>query len=93
MLCECPKSSFDSLFGINSCSGFSRFDVAMGQKSYFKAMETDTYIKRNTFPQIPGVELQNPKVMVTERGSKLLLGGLWGYLRKPSERRPPSVLR
>ncbi|KAK4050112.1 C-24(28) sterol reductase [Microbotryomycetes sp. JL201] len=60
------------------------FDVAMGQKSYFKAIETNTFIKRYTFPQIPGVEMKNPKYMVTERGSKLLIDGMWAYLRKPN---------
>ncbi|KAM0788194.1 hypothetical protein ACM66B_001353 [Microbotryomycetes sp. NB124-2] len=60
------------------------FDVAMGQKSYFKAIETNTFIKRYTFPQIPGVEMENPKYMVTERGSKLLIDGMWAYLRKPN---------
>ncbi|KAK4058328.1 C-24(28) sterol reductase [Microbotryomycetes sp. JL221] len=60
------------------------FDVAMGQKSYFKAIETNTFIKRYTFPQIPGVEMKDPKYMVTERGSKLLIDGMWAYLRKPN---------
>lgn len=66
------------------------FDVAMGQKSWFKAQETGTFIKRHTFPQIPGTELNNPKVIVTERGTKLLVDGLWGVVRKPSE--SPSML-
>lgn len=61
------------------------FDLAMGQKSYFKAISTGTFIKRNTFPQIPGTELKDPKVIVTETGSKLLVDGCWGVVRKPSE--------
>jgi len=56
----------------------------MAQKSHFKAVETDTYIKRYTFPQLPFAELENPKYLKTHLGGKLLLGGLWGYLRKPS---------
>lgn len=58
--------------------------MAMAQKSHFKAVETDTYIKRYTFPQLPFAELENPKYLKTHLGGKLLLGGLWGYLRKPS---------
>lgn len=57
----------------------------MAQKSYFKAQETNTFIKRHTFPQFPGIELENPKVIITERGTKLLVDGLWGVVRKPSE--------
>lgn len=61
------------------------FDLANGQKSWFKAHQTGTFIKRNTFPQIPGTELVDPKVIVTETGSKLLCDGVWGIVRKPSE--------
>lgn len=57
----------------------------MGQKSYFKAKQTNTFIKRYTFPQIPGVEIENPKTMKTITGTDLLIDGLWGVLRKPSE--------
>lgn len=57
----------------------------MAQKSYFKAQETNTFIKRHTFPQFPGIGLENPKVIITERGTKLLVDGLWGVVRKPSE--------
>ncbi|GAA5886489.1 hypothetical protein JCM16303_001428 [Sporobolomyces ruberrimus] len=60
------------------------FDIAMAQKSHFKAVETNTYIKRYTFPQLPYAELENPKYMKTHLGGKLLLGGLWGFLRKPN---------
>ena len=60
------------------------FDQAMGQKSYIKAVQSNTYIKRYTFPQIPGTELKNPKFIVTETGSKLLVSGWWGVVRKPS---------
>ncbi|GAA5939877.1 delta(24(24(1)))-sterol reductase [Sporobolomyces koalae] len=60
------------------------FDIAMAQKSHFKAVETNTYIKRYTFPQLPYAELDNPKYLKTHLGGKLLLGGLWGYLRKPN---------
>ncbi|SCV74071.1 BQ2448_6503 [Microbotryum intermedium] len=60
------------------------FDVAMGQKCYFKAKQTNTFIKRYTFPQIPGTEIENPKTMKTITGTDLLIDGLWGILRKPN---------
>ncbi|GAA5952746.1 hypothetical protein JCM3765_002262 [Sporobolomyces pararoseus] len=60
------------------------FDIAMAQKSHFKAVETNTYIKRYTFPQLPFAELEKPEYLKTHLGGKLLLGGLWGYLRKPN---------
>ncbi|GAA5929696.1 hypothetical protein JCM1841_005940 [Sporobolomyces salmonicolor] len=64
-------------------TSYCLFDAAMAQKSHFKAVQTNTYIKRYTFPQIPYGELDNPPFLQTKRG-KLLLGGLWGYLRKPN---------
>ncbi|ORY88724.1 ergosterol biosynthesis ERG4/ERG24 [Leucosporidium creatinivorum] len=60
------------------------FDLANGQKSWFKAHQTGTFIKRNTFPQIPGTELVDPKVIITETGSKLLCDGVWSIVRKPN---------
>merc|ERR1711939_1103932 len=59
------------------------FDVAMGQKSVFKAQQTGTLIPRNAFPAVPGKYIENPKVMETPHG-KLLLDGWWAVLRKPN---------
>lgn len=55
----------------------------MGQKSWYKASQSGTYVQRNTFPQIPGTQMKNPKTLQTKRG-KLLLSGCWGVVRKPS---------
>jgi hypothetical protein len=80
--------SRSSAFLHDACSSLRllrSFDLANGQKSWFKAHQTGTFIKRNTFPQIPGTELVDPKVIVTETGSKLLCDGVWGVVRKPSE--------
>lgn len=60
-----------------------RFDLAMGQKSWYKASQSGTYVQRNTFPQIPGTQMKHPKTLQTKRG-KLLLSGCWGVVRKPS---------
>lgn len=61
-------------------------DIAMAQKSHFKALKTGTYIKRHTFPQLPFAELDNPKTFKTQAG-ELLVDGCWAFLRKPSESR------
>ena len=58
------------------------WDTANSQKNRFRMMERGTYLARWTFPQLPWGTLQNPKYLVTEHGSKLLLGGWWGYARK-----------
>ncbi|GAA5942691.1 hypothetical protein JCM10213_005944 [Rhodosporidiobolus nylandii] len=58
-------------------------DISMAQKSHFKAVKTNTYIKRHTFPQFPYAELDNPKTFQTKRG-ELLVDGCWAYLRKPN---------
>ncbi|KAM0752194.1 ERG4/ERG24 ergosterol biosynthesis protein [Meredithblackwellia eburnea MCA 4105] len=59
------------------------FDLAMGQKSWFKAHQTGTYVPRRAFPVIPGTEMKNPKVLQTKRGP-LLISGCWGVVRKPN---------
>lgn len=74
---------FISLLFITLTVAYCIFDLAMGQKSWFKAHETGTFVQRNTFPQIPGTQMKNPKVLVTKRG-KLLISGCWGVLRKPN---------
>ncbi|GAA5871723.1 hypothetical protein JCM8547_008124 [Rhodosporidiobolus lusitaniae] len=58
-------------------------DISMAQKSHFKAVRTNTYVKRNAFPQWPYAELDNPKTFKTKRG-ELLVDGCWAYLRKPN---------
>ncbi|GAA5844234.1 hypothetical protein JCM9279_001731 [Rhodotorula babjevae] len=58
-------------------------DIAMAQKSHFKALKTGTYIKRHTFPQLPFAELDNPKTFKTQAG-ELLVDGCWAFLRKPN---------
>jgi delta24(24(1))-sterol reductase len=67
-------------------------DISMAQKSHFKAVKTGTYIKRNTFPQLPWAELDNPHTFKTKKG-ELLLDGCWKYLRKPSMSRKSLLLR
>ncbi|KAH8925403.1 ERG4/ERG24 ergosterol biosynthesis protein [Atractiella rhizophila] len=60
------------------------FDTSMAQKSKFKAQQTGTYQPRYAFPQWPGSIVKNPTFIQTKRGSKLLTGGWWAYLRKPN---------
>lgn len=58
------------------------WDTANSQKNRFRMMERGTYIERATFPQLPWGTLADPKYILTEHGSKLLIGGWWGYARK-----------
>ena len=58
------------------------WDTANSQKNRFRMMERGTYIERWTFPQLPWGTLHNPQYILTEQGSKLLIGGWWRYARK-----------
>ncbi|GAA6064279.1 hypothetical protein JCM10212_000981 [Sporobolomyces blumeae] len=80
---EYSTTTFVALFAVLTVA-HSLFDIAMAQKSHFKAVETNTYIRRYTFPQFPYAELENPKYLKTHLGGKLLIGGMWGFLRKPN---------
>ncbi|BGP43515.1 C-24(28) sterol reductase [Rhodotorula kratochvilovae] len=77
-----PKPVLSVLFVLITAAQFT-MDIAMAQKSHFKALKTGTYIKRHTFPQLPFAELDNPKTFPTQAG-ELLVDGLWAYLRKPN---------
>jgi delta24(24(1))-sterol reductase len=58
------------------------FDTANAQKNQFRMIEYGTYIKRNTFPQLPWGVLENPRHLNTEHGNKLLIDGWYRYARK-----------
>ncbi|KAL8292638.1 hypothetical protein RQP46_001250 [Phenoliferia psychrophenolica] len=77
-----PTWFISSLFVILTCA-YCVFDLSNGQKSWFKASQTGTYIPRNTYPQIPGTVIENPKILMTKRGP-LLISGCWGVVRKPN---------
>jgi delta24(24(1))-sterol reductase len=59
------------------------WDTAQSQRNRFRMMQNGTYIKRNTFPQLPyGTLPKNAKHLTTKTGSKLLIDGWWAYARK-----------
>jgi len=62
--------------------GYYVWDTANSQKNKFRMQQTGSFIKRNTFPQLPWGTLENPTYIKTEHGSLLLTGGWWGVARK-----------
>jgi Delta24(24(1))-sterol reductase len=58
------------------------WDTANAQKNQFRMIEYKTYVKRNTFPQLPWGVIDNPKYLNTEHGNKLLVDGWYRYARK-----------
>eukprot|EP00842_Homolaphlyctis_polyrhiza_P001692 jgi/Hompol1/2523/HPOL_000078-RA len=58
------------------------WDTANSQKNRFRMIMAGTYIKRNTFPQLPWGTLENPSYIKTRHGSLLLTSGWWGLARK-----------
>eukprot|EP00638_Chattonella_subsalsa_P020322 CAMPEP_0117870340 /NCGR_PEP_ID=MMETSP0950-20121206/9785_1 /TAXON_ID=44440 /ORGANISM="Chattonella subsalsa, Strain CCMP2191" /LENGTH=417 /DNA_ID=CAMNT_0005722615 /DNA_START=32 /DNA_END=1282 /DNA_ORIENTATION=- len=62
--------------------GYYIWDTANSQKNKFRMRQRGTFIKRNTFPQLPWSILENPEYIKTEHGNLLLTGGWWGIARK-----------
>lgn len=58
------------------------WDTANSQKNRFRMQLRGTYVKRNTFPQLPWGTLKNPKYIKTASGSALLIDGWYRYGRK-----------
>ncbi|KAI0024243.1 ergosterol biosynthesis ERG4/ERG24 family-domain-containing protein [Xylariomycetidae sp. FL0641] len=58
------------------------WDQANGQKNAFRMKERGTLVKRVTFPFLPWIYIENPKVIETDTGDSLLVDGWYGYARK-----------
>ncbi|KAK5657340.1 hypothetical protein OQA88_3405 [Cercophora sp. LCS_1] len=58
------------------------WDSCNSQKNRFRAMERGKMIKRNTFPQVPWQTIQNPRVIETGQGDRILADGWYGLARK-----------
>jgi len=58
------------------------WDTSQSQRNRFRMKLNNTYIPRNTFPQLPWGTLSQPKFLNTAAGSKLLIDGWWRYARK-----------
>ncbi|CAI4213602.1 unnamed protein product [Parascedosporium putredinis] len=51
------------------------WDTANGQKNGFRQMERGQLISRKTFPQLPWQIVQNPRVIETDTGDRILADG------------------
>lgn len=76
--------SWAQAFGLAAVLGFAYYvwDTAQAQKNQFRARELGSYVRRHTFPQLPGSLLRKPRVTVMTGGRKLLVDGWWRYARK-----------
>lgn len=61
--------------------GYYLFDTANSQKDYFRAEHSKLPHIPYGFPRLPWDRLENPKFLQTQRGTKLLLSGWWGWAR------------
>ncbi|KAL0478864.1 ergosterol biosynthesis protein [Acrasis kona] len=59
------------------------WDTSQSQRNFFRQKLEGTWKPRYTFPQLPGCVIENPKYLNTKAGSKLLIDGWWGIVRKP----------
>ncbi|KAI9656266.1 MAG: C-24(28) sterol reductase [Bathelium mastoideum] len=58
------------------------WDTGNSQKNRFRARERGYLKDRNTFPQLPWKEIQNPMVITAQNGDQLLCDGWYGMARK-----------
>lgn len=59
------------------------WDTANSQKNGFRQMERGQLVSRKTFPQLPWQVVQNPRVIETDVGDRILADGWFGMVRKP----------
>ncbi|EFQ35801.1 ergosterol biosynthesis ERG4/ERG24 family protein [Colletotrichum graminicola M1.001] len=60
------------------------WDSANGQKNAFRHQERGQLIKRNTFPQVPWQAIEDPKVIETDTGDRIMVDGWFAIVRKPN---------
>lgn len=63
------------------CFAYFMFDTANAQKDYFREQDHPENNIPKGFPNLPWSKLDNPPYLQTKRGTKLLLGGWWGWAR------------
>ena len=59
------------------------WDGCGSQKNNFRARQYGTAVSRNTFPQLPWRNLENPQTIPVKNGGDLLCDGWYKYARKP----------
>ncbi|KAK1565929.1 ergosterol biosynthesis ERG4/ERG24 family protein [Colletotrichum navitas] len=60
------------------------WDSANGQKNAFRHQEKGQLVKRKTFPQVPWQAIENPKVIETDAGDRIMVDGWFAIIRKPN---------
>jgi delta24(24(1))-sterol reductase len=60
------------------------WDSSNGQKNSFRQQERGQLIKRNAFPHMPWTVIENPRVLETKAGDRILVDGLFRIVRKPN---------
>ncbi|GAB7357364.1 hypothetical protein MBLNU459_g8310t2 [Dothideomycetes sp. NU459] len=60
------------------------WDSANGQKNAFRHQEKGQLVKRNTFPQVPWQAIENPRVIETDAGDRIMVDGWFAIVRKPN---------
>ncbi|KAJ0272538.1 hypothetical protein COL940_010412 [Colletotrichum noveboracense] len=60
------------------------WDSANGQKNAFRHTERGQLVKRKTFPQVPWQAVENPKVIETDVGDRIMIDGWFAIIRKPN---------
>ncbi|KAF9872457.1 hypothetical protein CkaCkLH20_09954 [Colletotrichum karsti] len=60
------------------------WDSANGQKNAFRHQEKGQLVKLKTFPQVPWQAVENPKVIETDVGDRIMVDGWFAIIRKPN---------
>jgi delta24(24(1))-sterol reductase len=60
------------------------WDSSNGQKNSFRQQERGQLIKRKAFPHMPWTVIENPRVLETKAGDRILLDGWFRIIRKPN---------
>ncbi|PIS02743.1 MAG: delta(24(24(1)))-sterol reductase [Chlamydiae bacterium CG10_big_fil_rev_8_21_14_0_10_42_34] len=79
-----PQFSTPALIALFALLLFAYYvwDTANSQKNRFRMQLRGTFVKRNTFPQLPWGTLKNPKFIKTAQGDPILVDGWYRYGRK-----------
>ena len=60
------------------------WDSSNGQKNSFRQQERGQLIERKAFPHMPWTVIENPRVIETKAGDRILVDGWFAIVRKPN---------
>lgn len=60
------------------------WDSSNGQKNSFRQQERGQLIKRKAFPHMPWTVIENPRVIETRAGDRIMVDGWFAIIRKPN---------